>query len=112
MTAKVLRMSVPPLSNRGLAHTTSVGCTESGGGRLVGVDNPYFCFYYSYMGVKLSFGELLFVGGTALVARQYGWRKLGRGSPIVNDGGTNFRKKRLFLNVRHPEPFTFTQYWS
>ena len=25
------------------ANTASVGCTEVGGGRLVGVDNPSFC---------------------------------------------------------------------
>ena len=43
MTAEVMCLSVPPLSNRGLApgtNTAPVGCTEGGGGRLVGFDNP------------------------------------------------------------------------
>ena len=29
---------------------------------------------------------------------------------IMRDGGVNFRKKRLFLLVRRPEPSTLTQY--
>ena len=42
MTMEAPRLSAPPLSNRGLARTSG-GCTEGGGNRLVGVDNPSFC---------------------------------------------------------------------
>ena len=77
-------------------NTASVGCTEGGGGRLVGVENPSFCC--SSCGSEfVSWGDVLLVGGnTALVARPYrpyDWCEWVRGSPIVTDGGTNFRKK-------------------
>ena len=102
-----------PIQSGTGTNTASVGCTEGGDGRLVGVDNPSFCCCSSCGSEVVSWRDLLLVGGnTALVARRYIWREWDRGSPIVTDGGTHFRKKRLFLNDRRPEPSTFTQYWS
>ena len=128
--AEVLRLSVPqpvylvgghgggtasvdpsPIQSETDTNTTSVCCTEGKGGRLVGVDNPSFCCLSSCGSDVVSSGDLLLAGGnTALIARLYDWREWDRGSPIVTDGGTNFRKKRLFLNNRRSEPST--DYWS
>ena len=103
----------PPIQSGTGTNTASVGCAEGEGGRLVGVDNPSFCCCSTCGSEVISWGDLLLVGGhTALVARPYDWREWARGSPIVTDSGTNFRKKRLFLNDRRPESSTFTQYCS
>ena len=99
-----------PIQSGTGTNAASVGCTEGGGGRLVGVDSPYFCCCSSCGSEVVSWRDPLLVGGnTALVARPYEWCGWDRGSQIVIDGGTNFRNKRLFLNDRRPEPFTFTQ---
>ena len=102
-----------PIQSGTVTNTAYVGCIEGGGGHLVGLDNPYFCCCSSCGSEVVTWADLLLVGGnTTLVARPYDWREWDRGSPIFNDGGTNFRKKRLFLNDRRPEPYTFTQDWS
>ena len=73
-------------------NTASAGCTEGGGGHLVGIDNQSFCCNSSCGIEVVSWGDLLLVGGnTALVARAYDWREWDKGSPIVtlspNDRG-------------------------
>ena len=74
-------MSVPPLSNRGLAQTLHLWVVP----RAEAV-------VWSVLITRL------FGGNTALVAMPYDWREWDRGSPIVTVGGTNFRKKRLPAN--------------
>ena len=71
MTADVLRFVGPsPIRSGTGTNTASVGCTEGGGGRLVGVDNPSFCCCSSCRNEVVSRGDLLLFGGnTALVAK-------------------------------------------
>ena len=92
-------------------NTASVGSTDGVGSRLVGVDNPSFRCCSSCGNEVVIWGDLLLGGGnTAVVAMPYDWCEWDRGSPMLTDGGTNFRKKRLFLNDRRPEPST-TSSW-
>ena len=51
----------------------SVGCTEGGSNRLVGVDNPSFCSCSTCGSEVVIWGDSLLVGGNeSLVARPYG----------------------------------------
>ena len=73
-----------PIQSGTGTNTASVGCTEGGGGRLVGVDNPSFCCCSSCGNEVVSLEDLLLVGGNAaLVARPYDWREWYRISLMV-----------------------------
>ena len=88
-------MSVPPLSNQGLAQTLHLFVVP----RAEAVVWSSFCCCSSCVSEVVIWGDLLLVvDNTALVARPYDWREWDRGSPTITDGRTNFRKKRLFIN--------------
>ena len=116
MTAEVLHLSDSPLSNRGLSQTLHLWVVPRAEAIVRSVLITCLSDIFLTVGEKSSVGEpcclLVVIICTALFARPYDWREWDRGSPIVTDGGTNFRKKRVFLNDRRPEPSTFTNYWS
>ena len=91
---EALRLSAPPLSNRGQTlHLWVVPGAEAVVWSVLITRYPSFCCCSSCGIEVVSWGDLLPVGGnTALVAKPYDWREWDRASPIVTDGGTNFRR--------------------
>ena len=92
---EALRLSAPPLSNRGLARTRYLWVVPRAEAVVWSVLITRLSAAGLPVGVKSSFGETRssFGGNTSLVARPYGWCEWDRGSPIVSDGGTNFTRR-------------------